>query len=164
LSVSKWHTDEALRFDLGSSLFFYGQFGAGCDGVEAQDLKLTGRTGLACKLSPFKGGEITLKGGPGVSCADALRPLRRQDHSDVLLEMECRCQLLGRLNLQFNGSATPALSPADHDRLAQDIRLALPVGAGGELRLGARHSWETIPLQKPLLESGEVYFGLEVKR
>jgi hypothetical protein len=164
LVVSRWHTDESVRFDLGSTLFFYGQIGAGCDGVESQLLKLNGRTGVACKLSPFKGGEITLRGGPVVTCADPLRPERRQDRSDLLVEVQCRCPLVGGLNLEYSGSATPALSPAEHDRLDHDVRFVLPLGGAGEVRLGARHSWENVPTTKPVLETGQVYFGLEVKR
>src|SRR5262249_3977895 len=136
----------------------------GCDGVESQLLKLNGRTGLACKLSPFKGGEITVRGGPVVTCADPLRPEHRQDRSDLLLEVQCRCPLVGGLNLQYSGSATPALNQTEHARLDHDVRVALPFGDAGEVRLGAKHSWENVPAQKPMPDSGQVYFGLELKR
>jgi hypothetical protein len=142
----------------------FGQVGANCESVDSQEIRLSGRTGLSCRLSPWQRAEVVLQGGPSLSCADPLRPVRMQEHSEFLFEVQCRWYLLGPVKLEYSGTATPALAPTEHDRINQDVRFAFPIGAAGQLQLGAKHNWEHLTVPKPLTDSGQLYFGLEMKR
>jgi hypothetical protein len=157
-----WQTEEAWKLDVLGPFSVFGQVGAGHELSRSEDLKLTGRTGLAWKLPVGPAGEVLLRGGPSVSCADALRPTLAQGHSALLLELQCRWPLLGPLGLEYQGSATPALSPTDHDRLNQDVRLALPLGKLGRLRVGAKHSWENLTVPRPWSDTMQLYLNFSV--
>jgi hypothetical protein len=157
-----WQTEEAWRLDVLGPFSVFGQVGAGHELSRSEDLKLTGRTGLAWKLPVGPGGEVLLRGGPAVSCADALRPALAQGHSELLLELQCRWPLLGPLGLEYQGLATPAFYPTDHDRLNQDVRLALPVGKLGRLRVGAKHSWENLTVPRPWSDTMQLYLNFSV--
>jgi hypothetical protein len=157
-----WQTEEAWKLDVLGSVSVFGQVGAGQELTRFEDLKLTGRTGLAWKLPVGPGGEVLLRGGPSVTCADALRPALAQGRSELLLELTCRWALLGPVGLEYQGSATPALSPTDHDRLDQDVRLALPLGKLGRLRLGAKHSWENLTIPRPWSDTMQLYLNFSV--
>jgi hypothetical protein len=157
-----WQTEEAWKLDILGSVSVFGQVGAGPQPTRSEDLKLTGRTGLAWKLPVGPGGEMLLRGGPSVTCADALRSGLAQGRSELLLELTCRWPLLGPVGFEYQGSATPALSPTDHDRLNQDVRLALPLGKLGRLRLGAKHSWESLTIPRPWSDTMQLYLNFSV--
>src|SRR5207249_2355664 len=129
--------------------FVFGQVGAGAEDANQQDLKFNGKTGLACKLPLGSEGEIVLSGGPSVTYTDPLRPERLREKSGWLLEVQARWPILAGIGLEYQGTASPALTPLERDRILHDLRLAVPLGLGGKLRLGARHQWESTLTPRP---------------
>src|SRR5204863_1449987 len=96
-------------------LFVYGRFNAGYNTVMTQEMKWVGLTGIGCKVAPFGGAELQLRGGSRVTHAeDPLRPVRLpREQSQMLLELEARCPLLGPVHLEYVGAAVPALDPLE---------------------------------------------------
>jgi hypothetical protein len=120
------------------------------------ELTVSGRTGLAWKVPVVLGGEVTLRGGPSLNFVDPLRgdPVRRG--SEVFVEMQARWALPFNLGLEYEGLALPALSVLERDRVSQDVRVVVPVGAAGNFRLGARHQWENAAVPRPWRETLQV--------
>ncbi len=147
---------------MGGPLFVYGQFGGGGTQTEQQDTKVSGKTGLGCKWAPVQDAEFTLRCGPSVSYTDPLRLDRVQERSEWLLEVQARWPLLGKIGLEYQATAAPALTPLDHDWMSHDFGLALPVCTGGKFRVGARHKWENTTDPKASPDSSQLYFGLEL--
>jgi hypothetical protein len=159
-----WRTEEAWRLPLAGPVFLFGQLGAGSDPLSAQQLKVAGRTGLAWKMGLGPGSEIQLGGGPALTWDDPLRPERTRERSEWIVELKCRLALVEWLGLEYQGLAFPALSPAERERIRQDLRLAIPVGASGQLRLGAKHRWENTTAPRPWTDGMELYFGVGLGR
>jgi hypothetical protein len=158
-----WQADQALKLTVAGPLYVFGQASTAAEDALRQDAHVNGRTGLACQL-PLPGGELLLRGGPGLSYSDPLRADRAKEHSDLLLEVEGRYPLLFGARLEFQGAASPALTPFDHDWVSQEVRLALPVGSNGTLKLGARQRWDNIGDTRQTTDSGQVFLGFELKR
>lgn len=142
LSGNGWQMEEALDLPVTGSVFFFGKVGAGDDYAAAQEFKLAGRTGVGWKLPLSPGLELQFRSGSAMSYRDPLRAIRLQGNSQLLLEMQCRCPLPGQAGLEYLGSAYSPLNPADRDHLDHDLRVVVPVGKAGELRVGAKQSWD----------------------
>lgn len=164
LTPNKWQTEDTLRVNLFGPFSVFGQFGTRCDSMNSQEIKLTGKTGLVWKLQPLPRCEVQVRGGPTVIYDDPLRPERTKEQSDLFLEVQCRCPLPGRAQLEYDTSAVPALNLAERDRVSQDLRLALPLGKKGSFRLGAKHNWENTPAPKPWTDGMQLYVGVDLKR
>jgi hypothetical protein len=162
LAGQEWSTDESWRLDVGP-VFVFGQVGAGCDPVLAREMTVSGKTGVAWKIPVVFGGEVLLRGGRSLNYTDPLRPEAARAGSEVFLEMQARLPLPWNLGLEYDGTAKPALTPLERDRLNQDVRVVVPVGRAGNLRLGARHQWENLTVPRPWTEGVQVYLGLELK-
>ena len=158
----EWQSDESWRCPVAGPLFVFGQFGGGGTEVEQQDTKVSGKTGVGCKWAPAQDAEFVVSSGPSVTYTDPLRLDRVQERFEWLLEVQGRWPLLGKIGLEYQATAAPALTPLDHDWMNQDVGLALPVCAGGKLRVGARHKWENVPDPKAAPDSTQLYFGLEL--
>jgi hypothetical protein len=156
-----WRADEAWKLALYGPLSVYGQLGAGLTPATAQEMKVNGRTGLAYRL-PVPVLDVQLRGGPVVSCTDPQRGERAQAHSEVLVEVVARWALGQSIGLEYQGSATPALAPAEHDRINHDLRLALPLGRIGQLKLGARHHWESEGAARSWADGTELYLSFGI--
>jgi hypothetical protein len=159
-----WQAEQAWRGPLVGPLSAFGQLGASGEERGQQDTKLAGRTGLAWTLANPFGAELLFRGGPSVTASDPLRPERTQAHTEMLFEVQGRAPLLAGVGLEYQGSAAPALSPLDHDRIQHDVRLAFPVGEAGKLKLGARHTWMGATESRPTPDATQLYLGLEWKR
>jgi hypothetical protein len=159
-----WRTEQALRVQLYGPLFAFGQVGAGSKQAAAEELKVSGRTGVGCKLPSLFGAEMQLRGGSLMTCTDPQRPERLKEHSELLFEVQYRQPLFGRIGLEYQGTAVPAFDPTARDRIDQDLGLAMPVGGAGKLRLGAKHRWENLPTPKPGADGMQLYLGLELGR
>lgn len=155
-----WKADHAWKLPLAGPVFVFGQFGAAPNPVTAEELKLQGRTGVGCQLPVPFGIDVQVRGGRSLSHNDPLGA-DHGDRFDMFLEVEARCPLPGQLGLEYQGSAIPALTPLDHDRISQDLGLALPVG-DGKLRLGAKHQWENVPSPRPWRDGMQLYVGFEL--
>jgi hypothetical protein len=159
---SPWKSDHNWQLSLAGPVFVFGQFGAAQDPVTTDEMKLQGKTGVGCKIPVPFGIEVQLRGGPAVKYSDPLAPGGTGEHSELFVEVQCRCPLPGQLGLEYQGSAVPALTPLERDRINQDLGLALPVGDGGKLRLGAKHQWESTPTPKPWRDGMQLYVGFEL--
>jgi hypothetical protein len=158
-----WKADHAWRLPVLGPVFVFGQFGAAPDPVTTDELKMQGKTGVGCKIPVPYGIEVQLRGGPSLSYGDPPGPNGTGVAlSELYVELKCHCPLPGQLGLDYQGSAVPALSPLERDRINQDLGLALPVGDTGTLRLGAKHQWESTPTPKPWRDGMQLYVGFEL--
>jgi hypothetical protein len=160
-----WQADQSWRCDVAGPFSAFGQVGANSAEACQTDMKMNARTGLACKVPMAGLAEVVLRGGPGVSCTDPLRPDRTQSHSDWLFEVQARCPLIFGAGLEYQATALPALTPQAQDQLNQDLHLALPVGDAGKFKVGARHKWtSTTTNTQPWTDAVQLYLGLELAR
>ena len=162
LRQPQWNTDGAWRCSVAGPLFVFGQFGGAGTEIAQQDTKVAGRTGVGCKWAPAEDAEFVVRGGPSVTYTDALRPDRMRERSEWLVEVQAHWPLLGKIGLEYQGTAAPALSPLEHDWIHNDLGLAAPLGANGKVRVGARHRWDNVAEPKSTLDSMQLYFGLEL--
>lgn len=162
LTKRGWQADQSWKMSLAGPVYAYGQFSAAAEEALQQDARLNGRTGLAWQM-PVPVVDLLFRGGPTVACSDPLRPDRMKEKSELLFELQGRCPLLFGVNLEYQGSACPAMSPLDRDWVSHELRLALPVGQGGTLKLGARQRWENVAEQRSTTEGAELFLGLELK-
>jgi hypothetical protein len=159
----KWKMDQNLKLPVAGPVFLFGQLGAGDDFAAAQEMKLASRSGVGCKLPLVAGTELQFRSGPELTCSDPLQPLHFQEKSQLFLEMQCKCALLGLAGLDYVGSATPALTLAERDRLSQELRLTFPLGKIGQFQVGAKHSWENVPDSQPWTNHVQLQIGSDLK-
>jgi hypothetical protein len=158
-----WKVDDSWRCPVAGPFSFYGQFGGNSAEKLQDDMKVNGRTELACKLSLFEAGEVELRSGPSLSYTDPLRPSSVKEKSEWLLELQGRWPLFAGVGLEYQGSLSPALTPTDKNRLSNDLRLAAPLGGAGKIQFGARHSWEGLTTDpRPTVDSMQFYLGVEL--
>ncbi len=158
-----WQTNDSWQLGVAGPLSVFGQVGANSDEAGQSNMKVSGRTGLACKLPVGSLAEFTFRSGPGVSYTDPLHPVRTQGRSDWLLEVQGRWPLLYGIGLEYQGSATPSLTPLQQDTINQDVRLAVPVGSGGKFKVGAKHQWTGMLDQRTVsTDNMQLYLGLEL--
>jgi hypothetical protein len=159
-----WQSEQAWRLPVAGPVAVFGEFGASSEDRALQDMKVVGRTGVACTLPDLLGTEWQVRGGPNMTAADPLRPERTQTHSEMLVEFQGRVPLLAGIGLEYQGSAVPALTPLDRDRIQHDVGLAFPVGDAGKLKFGAKHTWVNTTDSRPIPDATQLYLGLELKR
>jgi hypothetical protein len=158
-----WQAEQAWRLSLLGPISVFGQVGGNSAEAAQRDMKVTGRTGLACTVPLWPRAEFAVRGGPGVSYTDPLRPERTLGQSDWQVEVQARCPLVFGVGLEYQGTATPALTPQDHDRINQDLHLAFPVGSSGKLQLGAKRQWQS-NTDPHSADSTQLYLGLQLTR
>jgi hypothetical protein len=164
LRQGSWKTDQAWRCEVAGPFSAFGQLGANSTEVAQTDMQVNARTGLACKVPVAGLAEIVVRGGPGVSWTDPLRPERTLVNSDWLFEVQARCPLVFGAGLEYQASAVPALTPQMQDQLNQDLRVAFPVGSNGKVRVGAKHKWASTSTPQPWTDGMQLYLGLELAR
>lgn len=156
--------DDSWKMPVLPGFFMFGQMGLGGEETFFQNMTLAGRTGLAYQIDLGQGAQVQVRSGQAVQFNDFLRPGRTGETTDWFLEVEARYPLLAGIGLEYQGLAIPGRSSLDQDRLMQDVRVAVPVGTAGFLRLGARQQWETRPESHQWIDATQLYFGLEIKR
>jgi hypothetical protein len=156
-----WQSEQAWRCPLAGPFSAFGQVGASSDEAAQREMKVAGRTGLSCQIKAPFGAELLVRGGPSVNCTDPLRPERMQAQQEVLVEVKGRLPLVWGIGLEYQGSAVPALTPLERDRVQHDVRLAFPLGESGKLNLGARRRWENAPEARPVVDGMQLYLGVE---
>jgi hypothetical protein len=162
----RWQTKKALQVDMAGPFFAFGEFNAGYNTISAQEMKMSGGTGLGLKLAAWDSGEVSFKGGSQVNYfQDPLRPDRVQsDKSRLLFGLECQYAIVGPLKLEYSGSAVPAMSPLESSRISQDIRLLLPLGSNGHFRIGAKRYWDSQPAYRATPDANQIYLGVGLTR
>jgi hypothetical protein len=157
---ARWKVDENVRFPLWGPVYVFGQFGAGCEYAMTQEVNYASRTGIGWKLPAWLGGEIQLRGGRMISYAESLRPDEAHEQTDLFIELEGKWSLFGPVKLEYSGTALPAQTPLEHDRVNQDLHLAFPFRKTSSFRFGAKHNWESQTIPRTWSEGMEVYLGL----
>jgi hypothetical protein len=162
-----WRTDDSWNLDVTGPLFVFGSLAAGCNGLGGAEVNVTGKTGLGCKMAAPLGGEVTVRGGPLLTYTDPLRSEPVQEKSEVFVELQARypLPLPGKMGLEYQGAAVPALGPLGNRRVNQEVRLAIPVGDAGLLKVGAKHQWDDAAAAavRSWRDGMQVFLGLEVK-
>jgi hypothetical protein len=151
-----WKRQDAWDCPLAGPFTVYGKLNGAEDKVE-------GRAGVRCKVGLWGSAELELRSGPSLTCTDPMRQDRAQARSEWLLEVQARWPLLASVGLEYQGVASPALTPLDKDRISHDLRLAIPVGPAGKFSIGARQKLEAADAPRSVWsEAREVYLGLEL--
>ena len=165
-----WETDESLKVPLTGPLFAFGDLGASSPSVQNQELKWLTKTGLGCKLYPGLVPEVQVRGGPAMRYDNTQKLDRGQspEHSELFLEVVTKLPplpLLGALNVEYSGVAVPALTPAEREKMNQDLKVALPFGGGnGQFHVGAKLKRDDATTATPWVDRMELYMGLQLKR
>src|SRR5262249_53861754 len=116
------------KTEVAGPLFIFNQYGAGPATYAAEERKINGKTGLGCKLPLGFGAEVQVRGCSAVTYMDRPWSERAGESTELFVEVQYRCPLPGKLGLEYQGAAFPALNTGDHHRISQDVRLALPIG------------------------------------
>ena len=159
-----WRAEESLNVPLpvSESLYLFGRLDSEGEVYDNRRLRLTGKTGLGWKWSPFAKSELQLRGGPVVNVSDVYNPIGAQEKSHWSVEMQAKLDLFGPLQLQYSGEALPALIQAERHTLLQDVKLALPFGGNREFHIGAKYRWEDLSAT-PWLDRAQLYLGLKLQ-
>jgi hypothetical protein len=160
-----WKADQTWHMDLAGPVFLFSEFGAAPDPITPDELKVKYRSGVGCKI-PVGPLQLQLQGGRCLTYNDPLGS-DHGEHTQVFVEVKARCPLPlpGQVGLEYQGSAVPALTPQDRDKINQDLGLAIPVGDSGRFRLGAKHQWEsttTTTAKSSWLDGMQLYLGFEL--
>ena len=116
-------------------------------------------------IGAFRPQILVTQCGVDTHAEDPLRPLRlASEKSQMLLELEARCLLLGPVQLEYVGAAIPALDPLERNRIDQDLRFAVPLGQAGQLRLGAKCTWQDLTAPKSWNDGMQLYLGVGLRR
>jgi hypothetical protein len=159
---ARWKADHALRLPLCGAFYLFGEFGAHCEDAATQDVNFASRAGVGWKVPVCLGGEIQLQSGRTINYVETPHLDDTREHTELFIELAGKWPVVGPLKLEYSGSALPGLNPTEHDRINQDIHLALPFHKSSSVRIGARHSWELPTVPKPWSEGMEVYLGLSL--
>jgi hypothetical protein len=152
-----WKREDAWDCPLAGPFAVFGK-------LNGADARVEGKAGLCCKLGLWRDAAVELRSGPSVVCSEPLRQDRASERVEWLLDVQARWPLLAGVGLEYQGTAAPALTPLDRDRLVQEMRLALPVGDGGKIKIGARRTWESSDTSRAGPSAAELYLGLELFR
>jgi hypothetical protein len=160
-------TNKSLRLSLGDSLFLYGQVQKDQDWMPlATTNRMIGDTGVAWKLPNLAGAELLFRCGPEMTYDKAFKSPDRSPGSVrpqwLKLDLQARWSLLGPVGLECEGTALPALTDLERDRIIQDIRAVVPVGRSGQFQLGAKHIWENASDSKSWSEGTQFYGGFKL--
>jgi hypothetical protein len=161
LAKRGWQSDQSWKLNVAGPIFVFGQASAAAEDALQQDTHVNGRTGLGWQM-PVPIGELLLRGGTNTTYSDILRPNQVKERSELLLEVKGRCPLLFGINLEFDGTACPGLSPVERDWVSHEVRLALPVGTACKLKLGARQRWENLTEQRAISDGTQLFLGVEL--
>ncbi|HJZ93118.1 MAG TPA: DUF481 domain-containing protein [Gemmataceae bacterium] len=161
-----WKAQEKVQIPVpipvmvAEQLFVYGQFDGSGDALNSQQTSLSGKTGVGMKWSLLAGSELQLRYATLFSYADA-GSSRYQERAQPAVELVARMPLVGPLELEYTGSAIPAVTRSDSDQFKQELRLALPLKGDNELEFGARYRWDTSPT--PWLDRAQLFLGVKLR-
>jgi hypothetical protein len=125
-----------------------------------------GDTGVAWKQPLYSGSEVLVRCGSQLTYTEPARPDRSAlpiQGRWLQLDATWHQALWGLVGLECQGSAAPALNPGERDRISQDLRVVLPLGAGGQFQFGVQHYWEASGDTKPGSDGAQLSGGLRLK-
>ncbi len=169
-----WTTEDRFQIPVpialpvAERLFVYGQVSGSGDALNNRTTTLSGKTGVGVKWSPLGATEVQLRYGTLLNYADLYGATRFQERPQPAFEVLAKLPLLGAWQLEYTGSAQPAMQTAARDQLKQELRLAVPLGADNEFEVGARYRWEVLPgpaaTATPWLDRAQLFMGLKFRR
>jgi len=160
-----WKAQEKLQIPvpipvpLAEQLFVYGQIDGSGDAIRQQQTALSGKTGVGVKWALIAGSELQLRYATLLKYADVDGPSRAQP----AVELNARFPLIGPLELEYTGSAIPAVARSDTDQFKQELRFAYPLRGDNELEFGARYRWEYTPTPSPWLDRAQLFLGVKLR-
>jgi hypothetical protein len=164
-----WKAQEKLQIPVpvplpvAEQLFVYGQFDGSGDSLNTQQTALYGKTGVGLKWSLVAGSELQVRYATLFSYADELSVGLLQGRAQPAVEVMARVPLVGPLELEYTGSARPAVSRADADQFSQELRFAYPMRGDSELEFGARYRWEYNQTTTPWVDRAQLFLGLKFR-
>jgi hypothetical protein len=160
-----WETDETVKVPVAKSVFFFNQMTGSTPAVEQQQYKWLNKAGVGLKLKPWLFQEVQVRTGPAVRYDDTSTLSKGQspEHPELFLEAVTKLPMpvVGPLNVEYTSYAVPAATPADHNQINQDFKLALPIG-GGQFHVGAKYKWEAANAT-PWMDRMQLYLGVQNK-
>lgn len=154
-----------IPLPIAEQMFVYGQFGGNGDALNNRQTTLTGKTGVGMRFSPVGNTELQLRYGTWLNYADVFGITRFQERPQPAIELIARLPIIGEWQLEYTGSALPALQTSSHDQLRQELRLAVPLGSGdNEFEFGARYRWDVVQTPTPWVDRAQLFMGLKFRR
>jgi hypothetical protein len=168
--LGAWRNEEALGLPFAGSVALFRELKGGDGFAASPDSKIVGGSGLSCKLPIHPGAALVVSAGPAMTYLGLPGTSRAPDRTGLplqsrllRLEAQCRWPLMGPVGLECQGTACPALSAGERDRLNQDLRVVCPLGHGGQLRIGAKRSWEVGGDPRPGTDAMQFYGGFRLR-
>jgi hypothetical protein len=151
---------------VAEQLFVYGQFDGSGDALSrSSQTSLYGKTGVGVKWTLLAGSELQLRYATLLSYSDSVNPGRFQERVLPAVELNARMPLVGPLELEYTGSAIPAVSRLDTDQFKQELRFAVPLrGMDNELEFGARYRWDLTQETTPWTDRAQLFLGVKLRR
>jgi hypothetical protein len=147
-----------ISVPLAEQLFVYGQIDGSGDSLKQQQTALSGKTGVGAKWLLIAGSELQLRYATLFKSADVDGPSRAQP----AVELNAKLPLLGPLELEYTGTAIPAVARTDTDQFKQELRFAYPLRGDNELEFGARYRWEYNPAT-PWTDRAQLFLGVKLR-
>ena len=164
-----WMAQEKLSIPVpvplpgAEQLFVYGQFDGSGDALNNVHTSIYGKTGIGVKWALIAKSELQLRYGTLFSYADPNSAGRFQERAQPAVEVMARLPIFGPLEIEYTGSAIPAVTRTDTDQLRQELRLALPLRGDNELEFGARYRWEYSQETTPWSERATLFLGVKFR-
>jgi hypothetical protein len=164
-----WKAQEKLQIPVpvpvptAEQLFVYGQLDGSGDSLNNQQTALYGKTGVGVKWSLLAGSELQVRYATHFSYADELSVGWLQGRAQPAVEVMARVPLIGPLEVEYTGSARPAVSRADTDQFRQELRFAYPMRGDSEFEFGARYRWEYSQTTTPWVDRAQLFLGLKFR-
>jgi hypothetical protein len=168
-SGQTWSAQERLQIPVpiplpvAEQMFVYSQFEGSGDPLNPRQTFLFGKTGVGLKWSPAAGSELQLRYATLLSYGDDAELGRFQERAQPAVEVMARLPLFGPLEIEYTGSAIPAVAATDLDQLRQELRLAIPLAGDNELEFGARYRWEWNPAPTPWTDRATLFLGVRFR-
>ncbi|HEX3150715.1 MAG TPA: hypothetical protein VHR66_21735 [Gemmataceae bacterium] len=143
---------------LAEQMFVYGQFDGSGDPLTHQQTSISSKSGVGVKWALIAGSELQVRYAT-LTSYDQTAPGRVQPAFEVLAKLP----LVGPLQLEYTGSAIPAITRLDPDSLKQELRLAYPLSGDNELEFGARYRWDVTGTPTPWVDRAQLFLGVKFR-
>jgi hypothetical protein len=164
-----WKAQEKLQIPVpvplptAEQLFVYGQLDGSGDTLNNQQTALYGKTGVGVKWSLLAGTELQVRYATLFSYADELSVGWLQGRAQPAVEVVARVPLIGPFEVEYTGSARPAVSRTYTDQFQQELRFAYPMRGDSEFEFGARYRWEYSQSTTPWVDRAQLFLGLRFR-
>ena len=164
-----WMAQEKLSIPVpvplpgAEQLFVYGQLDGSGDALNNVHTSIYGKTGIGVKWILLAKSELQVRYGTLFSYTDPNSAGRFQERAQPAVEVMARLPIFGPLEIEYTGSAIPAVTRTDTDQLRQELRLALPLRGDNELEFGARYRWEYSQETTPWADRATLFLGVKFR-